>query len=356
MTDVALDCRWLGIGGAGRVTGVLLQGLAADPPEGAWTLVGPAAAAELAWPGAEVVLTEGDPRRLRGQAGVAALGRAGLAVYLHQQRPLRPGPSVTCIYDTVQIRNATTPAGRRLRRSFLRAAAALSREVVTISAYSRDCIHRDLGYPLERITVAPPPVDPLRAARLVELRRATPRRDLALYVGQFAPHKNLDRLIEAFGRTDFAAAGGRLVVAGGRPAEAEALGKRLGARVGGSIEVRSWVDEDTLDELMASARMLVQPSLEEGYGLPVAEAQACGLPVCVSTGGSLPELTAEGALRFSPTSTADMAASIDACALAPEPTGPQVPATMAAVVDFARAYRQVIARALQARSPAPLSA
>ncbi len=346
--DVLLDCRWLPIGGAGRVTAALLAGLRADPPEGSWVLLGPPAVVPLAWTGADVVVSTRDPRQGWGQRCWFELPPARLTVFLHQQRPLRALPAITTIYDTIQLRNASSPWQGRSRRRFLRAVARRSREVVTISEYSRSCIHRDLGYPLERITVAVPPVDPRRAHRLRRLRQLRPPREVALYVGQFAPHKNLTRLVEAYGATGFAARGGRLVLVGGRARELAAA--RALAAGHPSVEVRGWVGDEELDELMASARMLVQPSLEEGYGLPVAEAQACGLPVCVSTGGALGELTGPGAHRFSPTSVAEMAAALDACATGPAQKAPAA-VTAAGARAFAGAYRRVVDRALGPPTP-----
>jgi alpha-1,3-rhamnosyl/mannosyltransferase len=60
------------------------------------------------------------------------------------------------------------------------------------------------------------------------------------------------------------------------------------------------VDEGTRQELYAAAHMLVLPSLDEGFGLPVLEAMACGVPVVVSSGGSLPEVAGDAARPIPP--------------------------------------------------------
>jgi glycosyltransferase involved in cell wall biosynthesis len=68
--------------------------------------------------------------------------------------------------------------------------------------------------------------------------------------------------------------------------------------------------------LYATSLFLVQPSLEEGFGLPAWEAISCGLPVCVSDGGSLPEVSRGFAEPFPAASVVAMSAAIDACAMA----------------------------------------
>ncbi len=68
---------------------------------------------------------------------------------------------------------------------------------------------------------------------------------------------------------------------------------------------------------------MVQPSLEEGFGLPAWEAQTCGVPVCVSDGGSLPETTLGFARPFPATSVDAMAAALDASAAEARALGPE---------------------------------
>ena len=138
--------------------------------------------------------------------------------------------------------------------------------------------------------------------------------DVALYVGAFLGHKNLPRLVSAFATTDFCRDGGRLVLVGGSQAQAdELLGQITGAQRS-SVSVKPACTQEELDVLFASSLFLVQPSLEEGFGLPVWEAQCRGLPVCASDGGSLPEVVGGYATPFPAASTPAMAAAIDECA------------------------------------------
>ncbi len=314
---VVLDCRWLGLGGAGRVTELLLRELQASPPPGEWTLWGDEKrVAPFAWPGATAA-AGGNPLRWAGQRGYFRIPSGDVTVYLHQIRPLHPGRSVTFIYDTIPLRYGGSPVTRLVKGTYFRTAARLSSHVLTISEESRRRIVEDLDVAPERITVLRLPQDPARAARVAALRAELDQEERLLYVGRFAPHKNLERLGRVFPRTAFAEAGGRLELVGGWGGEVE----RLRSRVPVGTDVRGECSEEELDRLLATSRALVLPSLEEGFGLPAYEAVASGLPVAVSRTGALAELPAGRASVFDALDEDGMAAAIDA-ATAREATGP----------------------------------
>lgn len=351
--DVVLDCRWLDFWGAGRVTELLLQGLAADPPGRPWLLWGPPRVEELAWRGAKIRITDRDPRAWRGQRDRFGTPAGGVIVFLHQQRPLGTRSSVVLIHDTIQLRYGGTRVGRLVRTAFLRRSAASSRRVVTVSDYSRRCIERDLGIAADRITVAPLPIDNGPADRIADRRRRAEIADVALYVGRFAPHKNLPRLLSAFERTRFRAHGGRLVLTGGRGAEVGTLEASLTPAQRSFATVQPWCGRDELEELMATSRFLVQPSLEEGYGLPVVEAMASGVTVCVSDGGSLPEATRGLVRPFRARSTEAMIAAIDAAAerggdrAREERIAGAIRSETPTPAEFARQFRSVIEQSVR---------
>ena len=76
--------------------------------------------------------------------------------------------------------------------------------------------------------------------------------------------------------------------------------------------------QDALEQLLASATLLIQPSLEEGFGLPVAEAMAAGIPVAVSTGGALPEIVRGAPVElFDPLEVDAITDAIDRVAASP---------------------------------------
>ena len=276
-------------------------------------LWGPPEAAGYLWPGSEHVAVRSNPTQLNGQREWFKIPRADLVVFLHQQRPLRPVPALTTILDTTPLRYNRNRLDRWAKAQFLRRVARSSRGILTISDFSSRCVEDDLDVPARRITKIGLPADGAQAERVLALRDGCVRQDVALYVGLFLPHKNLTRLIEAFGRTSVRRQGGQLLLVGGKHL-AQPLRRSLDGDQRRYVTIREHCSQDELERLYASSRLLVQPSLEEGFGLPVQEALASGLPVCASTGGALPEVARGFAEHFDPTSLVEMAAAIDRAA------------------------------------------
>jgi glycosyltransferase involved in cell wall biosynthesis len=124
-----------------------------------------------------------------------------------------------------------------------------------------------------------------------------------LYVGGLSPHKNLPRLVEAFGRG--APPSARLVLVGD-PGDVFHTHlpeiQRAIAATGrpDRVLMPGYVPDAELIHLYSRAYALVQPSLMEGFGLPAVEAMACGTPVLSSTAGSLPEVVGDAGAFFDP--------------------------------------------------------
>jgi glycosyltransferase involved in cell wall biosynthesis len=309
---IVLDCRWLGLGGAGTVTELLLGELRGTPAPGTWVLWGKPERTEPLRPaGAELAPWSGDPRALAGQRDILRVPHGDVVLYGHQIRPLRPGRSVTVIHDTIPLRHGGTAASRRLKRAFLRGAARLSRRVLTDSEFSRECIERDLGVHRDRISVMTFPPDAQRSARVARLRDELGQEERLLYLGRFAPHKNLERLSLAFAGTAFAARGGTLLLVGGWDDETEHMRAWVAEQGLRGIEVRPACADEEVDRLLATSRALVLPSLEEGFGLPAYEAAASGLPVAASRTGAMASLSADDAVLFDPLSTDAIRAALD---------------------------------------------
>jgi glycosyltransferase involved in cell wall biosynthesis len=335
---IVLDCRLLGMGGAGRVTELLLDHLREEPPAGQWILWGaPDRVEPRRFPGAEAVPWSGDPRTLFGQRDLFRVPRGDVVLYSHQIRPLRPGCSVTIIHDTIPLRHGGTPMRRRLKRLYFRAVARASDRVLTDSEFSRDCIERDLGVPRDRISVMTFPSDPERAAAVARLRGELGQEERLLYLGRFASHKNLERLCRAFVASEFAGRGGTLLLVGGWDDEAERMRAWVDAEGIAGVEVRPTTSDEEIDRLLATSRALVLPSLEEGFGLPAFEAAASGLPVAASRTGAMPLLGEQAAL-FDPLDEDAMREAIDAAVSRPA-TGP---------VPLETSFAEVVLDALRA--------
>jgi len=124
-----------------------------------------------------------------------------------------------------------------------------------------------------------------------------------LYVGTLQPRKNLGRVIEAFAAIyqDWGSGGLQLVLAGKRGwlyDDLFAQVDRLG--LAGRVIFPGYIPDEDLPALLSGATAFVFPSLYEGFGIPVLEAGACGVPVITSNTSSLPEVAGDAALLVDP--------------------------------------------------------
>ncbi|MBI5303473.1 MAG: glycosyltransferase family 4 protein [Chloroflexi bacterium] len=146
-----------------------------------------------------------------------------------------------------------------------------------------------------------PSIAPESQARVHELTRGKP---YLLAVSTIQPRKNYARLIEAFGRianSQFLVRNSQLVISGAKGWMFEDVFQKV-ERLGLQERVifPDFFADDDLPALYAGATLFVYPSLYEGFGLPVAEAMACGAPVVCSHASSLPEVAGNAALYFDP--------------------------------------------------------
>jgi len=154
-----------------------------------------------------------------------------------------------------------------------------------------------------------PDVSETSQARVHEMTRGRP---YLLSVSTIQPRKNYVRLIEAFARLisnlQSPTSNLQLIICGGRGwmyDEVFHAVERLGLR--DAVLFPDFVSDDDLPALYAGATLFVYPSLYEGFGLPVAEAMACGAPVVSSNASSLPEVAGDAALYFDPRNVDAMA-------------------------------------------------
>ncbi|HEY3412069.1 MAG TPA: glycosyltransferase [Armatimonadota bacterium] len=298
-----------------------------DPPSsGKWTLWGdPAELAPFVFAGATIAAWHGHPARRAGQADLFRVPRANVIVYLHQMRPLLPGRSVTLIHDTIPLHFEARRVVRLAKWTFFAIVSRLSQAIVTVSAQSKEAIVRDLKVSRGRVLVVGLSVDPGRIARIREMRAKPVRSDRVIYVGRFGVHKNLERLCQAFGTTDFCTRGGRMLLVGGSPDEVRRMEAWLLECGIPGVEVHGFLPEHDLEQLFGTSRALVQPSLEEGYGLPAVEAAAVGLPVAASRTGFSSEIPAGFATYLDPYDVRSIAAAIDVAVARPDPAPIFVP-------------------------------
>jgi glycosyltransferase involved in cell wall biosynthesis len=221
-----------------------------------------------------------------------------------------PCPSVVTIHDLAFLvyPQYFRPGRRLYQRMFTaRSARAATRVIAVSESTKRDIVER-LGVSPEKVRVVYPAIDerfrPVAdLARLSAFRREhdLPERFL-LYLGTLEPRKNLLALLEAYAtlraRDDTAPP---LVLAGARGWYYQDLFARV--RTLGlerAITFAGYVRDEDQPLWYASAELFIYPSLFEGFGLPVAEALACGAPVVTTNVSSLPEAAGDVAMLADP--------------------------------------------------------
>jgi glycosyltransferase involved in cell wall biosynthesis len=239
---------------------------------------------------------------------LAARAGCDLVHSLASTAPLRGRlPGVTTIHDLNYRKVPDAHFGVRGlgMRVLVPAAAHRARRVLVDAASTRDDLVADLGVSAEKIDVVPlgvaaPPQPPPDAARRVRERFGLGERPVVLSVSAKRPHKNLARLLRAL--AGIPAARRPLLVLPGYPTPHEEELRRLAGEMGVADDVAwpAWVSADELEGLYAVATCLVFPSLYEGFGLPVLEAMARGVPVATSGRASLEEVADDAALLFDP--------------------------------------------------------
>jgi glycosyltransferase involved in cell wall biosynthesis len=232
--------------------------------------------------------------------------------------------SVVTIHDCIHLLfpeylpNRLAP---RYARAMMGSAIRRSDLVLTVSEASR----RDIlsFYPStnpDRVEVVPNAIDEaiLQDPGEEEMERVRERYQIRgrfiLYAGNIKPHKNLERLIGAFGMlkqrpghedVKLLIIGDEVNKYGGLRRSVEAAGVRQDVRFFG------FVPERTLAALYRLADAFAFPSLYEGFGLPPLEAMACGTPVVTSRISSLPEVVGDAALLVDPYSVDDIASGLE---------------------------------------------
>ena len=247
-----------------------------------------------------------------------------LAAELHRQPPdifFTPahvipfsyfGPSVATVHDLgyhhypaahprrqlAYLRWSTRHNGRRARRV-----------VADSQATKQDLIQLD-GIPADKIDVIYPGVDPALQPVTDEgvitavLRKHAITRPYLLFLSTLQPRKNLERLIQAYAASGLPH---QLVLAGKPGWLAQPILdtiSNLQSPISNKIVLTGFIDEKDKAALLSGATAVLYPSLYEGFGFPVLEAQACGTAVLTATTSSLPEVAGDAALLVDPLDTA----------------------------------------------------
>ena len=198
-------------------------------------------------------------------------------------------------------------------RVLVPAAARRSNRIIADSESTRRDLVRHLGVPPGKVDIVPlgaaPPSGDATPERELRERLGLRERTVVLSASAKRPHKNLARLLDAL--TAIPEERRPQLVVPGYPTPYEAELREHAARVGVDAVWPAWVSSADLEGLYALATLVAFPSLYEGFGLPVLEAMARGVPVACSDRSSLPEVAGDAALLFDPEDTSAIAAAIE---------------------------------------------
>ncbi len=186
--------------------------------------------------------------------------------------------------------------------------AKKSEEIIVPSQFVKDDIVKFTGVDPNKFTVTYEAADPITAQP--EALTSLVDKDFIMYVGRPTPHKNLERLIDAFIELKNQYPNLHLVLAGKKDANYERIAANVANRKIDKVVFMGFVTEGQLRWLYEHCKAYIFPSLSEGFGLPGLEAMIHGAPVVSSNATCLPEIYGNAAHYFNPIDTKDMATKI----------------------------------------------
>ena len=228
--------------------------------------------------------------------------RADLFHALNQRVDRRARRTVCTFHDLfVMTGEYSSPEFRARFTEQARQAAANSDAIIAVSQSTASQVEQLLGVEPSRIHVVPhgSPHGSPQDASVSTAAGAARRENLVLFVGVIQRRKNVGRLVKAFERLP---AGWRLALAGASQGygAAEELRAVEESPRRADIDVLGHLTGEQLAALYARARIFAFPSLDEGFGMPILEAMAHGVPVVTSQSSAMPEVAGDAALLVVP--------------------------------------------------------
>lgn len=226
--------------------------------------------------------------------------------------PLTRCPYVVTIHDCIHLRfpqYLPNRAAHVYAQTVMKISARRARRVLTVSEASKQDILHFLGVPASKVEViynalderlaTPPTADDIARVR----ERFLLTSPFILYTGNIKPHKNVDRLIEAYSLLrQRGVEHVKLLIIGDEISKYPNLRRLVHKfQLHQHVRFHGFVPDATLAALYRLAAVFVFPSLCEGFGLPPLEAMAAGVPVITSNLSSLPEVVGDAAILIDPT-------------------------------------------------------
>jgi glycosyltransferase involved in cell wall biosynthesis len=189
--------------------------------------------------------------------------------------------------------------------------------ILAVSKATKGEAVRLLGLPFQSVEVVPPMLNPVFQvagdphADAAAAARLGVRQPYVLAVASLEPRKNFGGLLDAWNSLGSETGANQLVVVAAEGWRQGRIRRRLERMTGdGSVVKIGHIPDDVLAALYRRANVFVFPSLAEGFGLPVAEAMACGTPVVTSRISSMPEVAGDAALLVNPEDVDEIADAI----------------------------------------------
>ncbi|HUC88258.1 MAG TPA: glycosyltransferase family 1 protein [Candidatus Binatia bacterium] len=184
-----------------------------------------------------------------------------------------------------------------------------SRAIITPTQFVKDDVVSFTGIDPAKITVTHESAD--KITERAEPLKSLESKEFIMYIGRPTPHKNLERLIQAFVALQAAHPDLKLVLAGKKDANYERIEARVKFENIENVIFTDFISEGNLRWLYEHCAAYVVPSLSEGFGLPGLEAMVHGAPVLSSNATCLPEVYGQAAHYFDPLDVSAMASAIN---------------------------------------------
>ncbi|MEO5590696.1 MAG: glycosyltransferase family 1 protein [Gemmatimonadaceae bacterium] len=226
-------------------------------------------------------------------------------------------PQVVTVHDVNYLghKGRRTAVGRRAFQFFVERTVKRADRVITVSQFSKNEIVKHMDVASEKVTVVhsagrEAPAQSSPAGKGIRFAREITR-PYVMAFSSLSAHKNINGLVAAFARIS-SSVPHALVLVGHLP-EKSGVRAEIESAVDDRVHYTGYLSDADVEGLMQHASLFAFPSLYEGFGLPILDAQQAGVPVTCSSAGALPEVAGKGALLFDPLSVDDMAAALQRC-------------------------------------------
>lgn len=287
MSTIAIDYSWLGPTGIGRVADEVMRRM----PSG-WHVKGIREGRANAAP-----LTPVDLWMALSRTKAEVFWSPGFMPPLHNSGI----PTILTIHDLTHL-HFYSKTKRNYYKFLIKPLLKHAAHIVTVSNFTRNELLAWSGLPPDKVTMIPNAVSPQFAqdGRSIDISKP-----FILYPGNRRSYKNVQRLMAAFASSGLAGKGYVLGLTGCRTAEFDQLERALDLE--SHVHYFGFVSDEDLPALFRGAHALAFVSLYEGFGLPILEAMASGIPVLTSNVSSMPEVAGQAALLVDPTDVHEIA-------------------------------------------------